>query len=81
MDKLKCNEKIVDSKIQYMQGTLPVALPTAGKPLRQPLPILPSSSDSEEETEVAVSLWSCRLDPDYVFSAGQCANQSQGVDG
>jgi hypothetical protein len=55
MEELKCNEKIVDSKIKYMQGTLPVALPKAGKPLCQPSPILPSSSDSEEETEVAAS--------------------------
>jgi hypothetical protein len=56
MEELKCNEKIVDFKIKYMQGTSPVVLRTAGKPLRQPKPILPSSSDPEEETEVAASL-------------------------
>jgi hypothetical protein len=41
MEELKFNEKIVYSKIKYMscnmlQGTSPVALPTAGKPLSHP---------------------------------------------
>ncbi len=54
MESLKSNEKMVNAKIKYMKGTLPVEPP----PLRHPLPVLPLplASDSDEETEVAASL-------------------------
>jgi hypothetical protein len=53
IEQRKCDEKSIDSKVTFLQGSTPTSLPTCGRDpgsaeeLRIPSPILPSTSSSE----------------------------------